>query len=589
VNSIFDADDFPVVQDGETVQTNASVVKTYVKDGLSKSDVGLGNVDNTSDATKNSATVTLTNKTISGSSNTLSDIGNTSLTNSSITINGNAVSLGGSTTVTATASHALTLGTGLTGTSYNGSTAVTAAIDTSVVTTLTGTQTLTNKTLSGANNTLANIGNSSLVNSSITFGATAVSLGGTVSGFNGVSIGASSASTGAFTNLSYTGTLTGGTGVIAIGTNQIYKDASGNVGIGTASPTGRLSVNGISTFGSGFASADIGNTRPVYVRSSDNNSLISFQNSSTSGDGFMVGMAGSEARVQVTNSLPLTFATNNTERMRLDSSGNLGLGVTPSVAYGREFSFSADTSAGVGGLGTRPLAAGNNILYLANNAKNTGAFTDAYWTSSPASKYSQNQGAHAWFTAPSGTAGNTISWSGPSNGPSMTLTAAGDLLVGKTNTNLATTGIQIGSGGSGYFTTGVAGAALYLNKTGSNGDQIYFYNGTSLCGFVGSTSTTTSYNTSSDQRLKTNVAPAGSAVESLLNFPVDQFDWIASGEHQDFGAVAQKAIHFIPEMVHAPADEDEMWGIDWSKAVPRLIKTVQELHAEIESLKQRIN
>jgi hypothetical protein len=171
----------------------------------------------------------------------------------------------------------------------------------------------------------------------------------------------------------------------------------------------------------------------------------------------------------------------------------------------------------------------------------------------------------------------------------MTLTAAGDLLVGKTNTNLATTGIQIGSGGSGYFTTGVAGAALYLNKTGSNGDQIYFYNGTSLCGFVGSTSTTTSYNTSSDQRLKTNVAPAGSAVESLLNFPVDQFDWIASGEHQDFGAVAQKAIHFIPEMVHAPADEDEMWGIDWSKAVPRLIKTVQELHAEIESLKQRIN
>jgi hypothetical protein len=259
VNSIFDADDFPVVQDGETVQTNASVVKTYVKDGLSKSDVGLGNVDNTSDATKNSATVTLTNKTISGSSNTLSDIGNTSLTNSSITINGNAVSLGGSTTVTATASHALTLGTGLTGTSYNGSTAVTAAIDTSVVTTLTGTQTLTNKTLSGANNTLANIGNSSLVNSSITFGATAVSLGGTVSGFNGVSIGASSASTGAFTNLSYTGTLTGGTGVIAIGTNQIYKDASGNVGIGVTpntwlsnrrilqiggSPSAVLSLNG---------------------------------------------------------------------------------------------------------------------------------------------------------------------------------------------------------------------------------------------------------------------------------------------------------------------------------------------------------
>ena len=97
--TIFDADDFAVVQDGETKQANASVVKTYVKDGLSKSDVGLANVDNTSDATKNAATATLTNKTISGSSNTLSNIGNSSLTNSSITINGTAVSLGGTRTL----------------------------------------------------------------------------------------------------------------------------------------------------------------------------------------------------------------------------------------------------------------------------------------------------------------------------------------------------------------------------------------------------------------------------------------------------------------------------------------------------------
>lgn len=71
---------------------------------------------------------TLTNKTINGSNNTLSNIDNASLTNSSITINGSSVSLGGSVTVTATASNALTIGTGLSGTSYNGSTAVTIAI-----------------------------------------------------------------------------------------------------------------------------------------------------------------------------------------------------------------------------------------------------------------------------------------------------------------------------------------------------------------------------------------------------------------------------------------------------------------------------
>jgi len=73
-------------------------------------------------------------------------IPNAGLTNSAITINGSSVSLGGSVTVTATASNALTISTGLTGTSYNGSTPVTIGIDSTVVT-LNAAQTLTSKTL----------------------------------------------------------------------------------------------------------------------------------------------------------------------------------------------------------------------------------------------------------------------------------------------------------------------------------------------------------------------------------------------------------------------------------------------------------
>jgi hypothetical protein len=80
-------------------------------------------------------TDTLTNKTISGSSNTLSNIPNSSLTNS--TISGKALG---------TNLDALTISTGLSGTTYNGSSAVTIAIDSTVATT-SGTQTLTNKTL----------------------------------------------------------------------------------------------------------------------------------------------------------------------------------------------------------------------------------------------------------------------------------------------------------------------------------------------------------------------------------------------------------------------------------------------------------
>jgi len=60
-------------------------------------------------------------------------------------------------------------------------------------------------------------------------------------------VGATTATTGKFTTLEYTSTLTGGTGIIAIGTTQIYKDASGNVGIGTSSPTSKISIKGTTT------------------------------------------------------------------------------------------------------------------------------------------------------------------------------------------------------------------------------------------------------------------------------------------------------------------------------------------------------
>ena len=105
-------------------------------------------------------------------------VSNAQLANNSVTFNGVTVALGASGTITANTSSALTIGTGLSGTSFNGSAPVTIAID-STVATLTGTQTLTNKTISGASNTLSNIGNGSLTNNSITLGTTTIALGGT--------------------------------------------------------------------------------------------------------------------------------------------------------------------------------------------------------------------------------------------------------------------------------------------------------------------------------------------------------------------------------------------------------------------------
>jgi hypothetical protein len=103
-------------------------------------------------------------------------VSNAQLANSSLTYNGVTVALGASGTITANTTSTLTIGTGLSGTSFNGSSPVTIAID-STVATLTGSQTLTNKSISGASNTLTNIANASLTNSSVTVGTTAIALG----------------------------------------------------------------------------------------------------------------------------------------------------------------------------------------------------------------------------------------------------------------------------------------------------------------------------------------------------------------------------------------------------------------------------
>jgi len=209
-----------------------------------------GQVSVTGPNTASSYTIAV--PTVNGTFVTTGDTGtvtNTMLVNSATTINGTSIALGASGTVTAANPNALTISTGLTGSSYTGATAVTIAIDTSVVTTLTGTQTLTNKTLtspvistitntgtltlptstdtlvgrattdtltnksiSGSTNTLSNIGNSALTNSTVTIGSTSVALGATVTTFSGVTLTSPTFTTPALGTPS-SGVLTNATGL----------------------------------------------------------------------------------------------------------------------------------------------------------------------------------------------------------------------------------------------------------------------------------------------------------------------------------------------------------------------------------------
>ena len=150
---------------------------------------------------------------------TLGSIANSQLSNSAITINGSAVSLGGSITVTATASNALTIGTGLSGTSYNGSAAVTIALaSTTVVAATYGSASsvpvfavnaqgrltsVTDTAIAIANTAVSGLGTMSTQN------ANAVAITG--GAIDGATIGATTATTGKFTTVTATTGISGGT------------------------------------------------------------------------------------------------------------------------------------------------------------------------------------------------------------------------------------------------------------------------------------------------------------------------------------------------------------------------------------------
>ncbi len=151
-------------------------------------------------------------------------------------------------------------------------------------------------------------------------------------------------------NLSYTGTLTGGTGVVNLGSGQFYKDASGNVGVGTSSPTQPLDVNGnvaitgsTRRFTGDFSTGGASVANRVMAQTSTLNGNTNFgvlpngTGNSTSFEAFNANdpvnssralLSVSSTNVELSSGirgtgtyLPLVFSTGGSERSRIDTSG----------------------------------------------------------------------------------------------------------------------------------------------------------------------------------------------------------------------------------------------------------------------------
>lgn len=122
---------------------------------------------------------------------------------------------------------------------------------------------------------------------------------------------------------------------------------------------------------------------------------------------------------------------------------------------------------------------------------------------------------------------------------------------------------------------------------------IHLSNATTSTGVVGSiriTGSGTTYNTSSDYRLKENVVYDWDATTRLKQLKPARFNFIADADTTVDGFLAHEAHAVVPECVTGTKDEvDEdgnavMQGIDQSKLVPLLVKTIQELEARITAL-----
>ena len=139
----------------------------------------------------------------------------------------------------------------------------------------------------------------------------------------------------------------------------------------------------------------------------------------------------------------------------------------------------------------------------------------------------------------------------------------------------------------------------YYNATPA-GEVVRWYDANSGndVGSIDTTSSNTAYNTSSDRRLKENIETADSSGSLIDDIEIVKHDWISSDDKVRYGVIAQDLFEVVPEAVSRGTDGDfveedlsgdemptkQVWGVDYSKLVPLLVKEVQELRARVAEL-----
>lgn len=183
------------------------------------------------------------------------------------------------------------------------------------------------------------------------------------------------------------------------------------------------------------------------------------------------------------------------------------------------------------------------------------------------------------------------------------LTLAGQLIASVSSaeiTRTTSTAIHIGktagnltNAGTSFFATGASDGLFQCTRDGdivgqfnritSTGTLLEFMTAGVARGSISSNGSTTSFNTSSDRRLKENRRDfdAGAILDQIK---VWEFDWKEDGS-VGHGVMAQEAVKAYPQAISRPQKRRQKWQADYSKYVPLLIREIQRLREEVKALK----
>ena len=134
-------------------------------------------------------------------------------------------------------------------------------------------------------------------------------------------------------------------------------------------------------------------------------------------------------------------------------------------------------------------------------------------------------------------------------------------------------------------TNNTAPALLQFHKEDNGSSTVLqFLHQSAEKGSISYTNTTTTYNTTSDYRLKEDLQDFN-GLDKVSKIPVYDFKW-KTDESRSYGVMAHELQEVLPDAVSGEKDAEEMQGVDYSKIVPLLVKSIQELTAKVEMLEK---